>query len=176
MTRQRISSGSPWEDKAGYCRAVRVGPFIEVAGTVALVDGVTVRADDAYAQTVNIIERVSKVLAEARASLNDVVRTRMFTTDLRHFDAIARAHGQSFSEIKPITSIYGISQPYSWKLSSAGMSLAGLLDMSTTLSKMIEQHRYQVRSVVCLPPRSLPSARLLVAWSAGPVRLRGGWS
>ena len=81
MTKQTILSGSPWENKVGYCRAIRVGNLIEVSGTVAIVDGVTVRADDAYAQTVNIIERTGKVLEQAGASLENVVRTRMFTTD-----------------------------------------------------------------------------------------------
>ena len=110
MTRQTILSCSPWEDKVGYCRAIRVGNLIEVSGTVAIVDGVTVRADDAYAQTVNIIERIGKVLEETGASLQHVIRTRMFTTDMHHFDEIARAHGQFFSQIKPTTSLYGISQ------------------------------------------------------------------
>jgi enamine deaminase RidA (YjgF/YER057c/UK114 family) len=110
MKKQTILSGSPWEDKVGYCRAIRVGNLIEVSGTVAIVDGITVKADDAYAQTVNIIERIGKVLEEAGASLDHVVRTRIFTTDIRRFDDIARAHGQFFSQIKPTSSMYGISQ------------------------------------------------------------------
>ena len=110
MTKQTILSGSPWENKVGYCRAIRVGNLIEVSGTVAIVDGVTVRADDAYAQTVNIIERIGKVLEQAGASLENVVRTRMFTTDIGHFDDIARAHAQFFSQIKPTTSLYEISR------------------------------------------------------------------
>ncbi|WP_266367814.1 RidA family protein [Tellurirhabdus rosea] len=110
MTRQTILTGSPWEDKVGYCRAVRVGNFIEVSGTVALVDGETVRADDAYAQTFNIIERISAVLEQAGASLGDVVRTRIFTTDISRFDDIARAHGHFFGDIKPTTGMYEISK------------------------------------------------------------------
>ena len=110
MKKQTILSGSPWEDKVGYCRAVRVGNLIEVSGTVAIVDGITVKSDDAYAQTVNIIERIGKVLEEAGASLDHVVRTRIFTTDIRRFEDIARAHGQFFSQIKPTSSMYGISQ------------------------------------------------------------------
>ena len=110
MTKQTILSGSPWEDKVGYCRAIRVGNLIEVSGTVAIVDGVTVTADDAYAQTVYIIDRIGKVLEEAGASLEHVVRTRIFTTDISRFDDIARAHGQFFSQIKPTTGMYGISQ------------------------------------------------------------------
>jgi enamine deaminase RidA (YjgF/YER057c/UK114 family) len=69
MSRQNILSGSPWEDKMGYCRAVRIGNIIEVAGTVAIVDGEIVKADDAFAQTNNIIERIAKVLEEVGASL-----------------------------------------------------------------------------------------------------------
>ena len=108
MSRQNILSGSPWEDKMGYCRAVRIGNIIEVAGTVAIVDGEKVKADDAYAQTNNIIERIAKVLEEAGASLNDVIRTRIFTTDITRFDDIARAHGFYFKDIKPTTGIYEI--------------------------------------------------------------------
>ncbi|MDR6197079.1 RidA family protein [Siphonobacter sp. SORGH_AS_0500] len=108
--RQTILSGSPWEDKVGYCRAVRIGNLIEVAGTVAIVDGEKVKADDGYAQTKNIIERIEKVLEEAGASLKDVVRTRMFTTDLTKFDEIGRAHGEFFKDIKPVTAIYEISK------------------------------------------------------------------
>jgi enamine deaminase RidA (YjgF/YER057c/UK114 family) len=109
MSRQNILSGSPWEDKMGYCRAVRIGNIIEVAGTVAIVDGEKVKADDAFAQTHNIIERIAKVLEEAGAGLSDVVRTRIFTTDINRFDDIARAHGSFFGDIKPTTGIYEIS-------------------------------------------------------------------
>lgn len=110
MSRKNILSGSPWEDKMGYCRAVRIGNIIEVAGTVAIVDGDKVKKDDAYAQTYNIIERIEVVLAEAGSSLQDVVRTRIFTTDIALFDEIARAHGSFFRDIKPATGIYEISQ------------------------------------------------------------------
>ncbi len=110
MSRQNILSGSPWEDKMGYCRAVRIGNIVEVAGTVAIVDGEKVKADDAYAQTNNIIERIEKVLQDAGASLADVVRTRIFTTDITLFEDIARAHGAYFGEVKPTTGIYEISK------------------------------------------------------------------
>jgi enamine deaminase RidA (YjgF/YER057c/UK114 family) len=110
MPRQNILSGSPWEDKMGYCRAVRIGNIVEVAGTVAIVDGEIVKADDAFAQTNNIIERIAKVLEEAGATLSDVIRTRIFTTDISRFDEIARAHGAYFGDIKPTTGIYEISK------------------------------------------------------------------
>ncbi len=110
MARKNILTGSPWEDKMGYCRAVKLGNVIEVSGTVAIVDGQDVKADDAYAQTNNIISRIEKVLEEAGAGLSDVVRTRIFTTDISLFDDIARAHGAYFKDIKPATGIYEISK------------------------------------------------------------------
>ncbi|MCF0062143.1 RidA family protein [Dyadobacter chenwenxiniae] len=110
MSRQNILSGSPWEDKMGYCRAVRIGNIIEVAGTVAIVDGEKVKADDAFAQTNNIIERIEKVLQDAGAGLSDVIRTRIFTTDISLFEDIAKAHGAYFKDIKPTTGIYEISK------------------------------------------------------------------
>ncbi len=110
MPRQNILTGSPWEDKMGYCRAVRIGNIIEVSGTVAIVDGEKVKATDAYAQTQNILERIEKVLEQAGAGLKDVVRTRIFTTDITQFDNIAKAHGACFRDIKPTTGIYEISK------------------------------------------------------------------
>lgn len=109
MTRQNVLSGSPWEDKMGYCRAVKIGNVIEVSGTVAIVDGIAVKANDIYAQTKNILDRIADVLAGLGASMNDVVRTRMFTTDVSRWQEIAQAHGAVFGEIKPTTSIYQIS-------------------------------------------------------------------
>ena len=110
MSRQNILSGSPWEDKMGYCRAVRIGNVIEVAGTVAVIDGENVKANDAYAQTKNIISRIEVVLKDADATLNDVIRTRIFTTDIGLFDEIVKAHGEFFHRIKPTTGIYEISK------------------------------------------------------------------
>ena len=110
MSRQNILTGSPWEDKMGYCRAVRIGNIIEVSGTVAIVDGEKVKADDAFAQTNNILERIAVVLEEAGANMKDVVRTRIFTTDITQFDNIAKAHGAYFKDIKPTTGIYEISR------------------------------------------------------------------
>jgi enamine deaminase RidA (YjgF/YER057c/UK114 family) len=109
MKRQNILSGSPWEDKMGYCRAVRIGNIIEVSGTVAIVDGETVKKDDIYAQTHNILTRIADVLAQAGASMSDVVRTRMFTTNISRWEEIAKAHGAVFGDIKPTTGIYEVS-------------------------------------------------------------------
>ena len=110
MLRQNILTGSPWEEKMGYCRAVRIGNIIEISGSVAIVDGEKVKADDIYAQTLNILERIEKVLQEAGASMKDVIRTRVFTTDISQFDNIAKAHGTYFKDIKPTTGIYEISK------------------------------------------------------------------
>ena len=109
MSRQNIITCSSWEEKMGYCRADRNGNIIEVSGTVAVVDGEKVKAGDAYAQTLNILERVEKVLEEAGAGMKDVVRTRIFTTNISQFDNIAKAHVAYFKDIKPTTGIYEIS-------------------------------------------------------------------
>jgi enamine deaminase RidA (YjgF/YER057c/UK114 family) len=110
MERKNILTGSPWEDKMGYCRAVRIGNIIEVSGTVAIVDGEKVKADDAYAQTLNILERVEKVLEDLNTSMKDVIRTRIFTTDINNFEAVAKAHSSFFKDIKPTTGFYEISK------------------------------------------------------------------
>jgi len=104
--RLNISSGAVWEDKAGYSRAVKIGNHIEVSGTVAADEsGNVVGSNDAYAQTKYIFQKIEKVLHEAGASLNDVVRTRMFVTDISRFNEYAKAHGEAFASIKPCTSM-----------------------------------------------------------------------
>jgi enamine deaminase RidA (YjgF/YER057c/UK114 family) len=110
MERKNILTGSPWEDKMGYCRAVRIGNIVEVSGTVAIVDGEKVKADDAHAQTLNILERVEKVLEDLNVSLKDVIRTRIFATDINTFEAVAIAHSSYFKDIKPTTGFYEISK------------------------------------------------------------------
>src|SRR6478609_6492974 len=110
MKRENILTGSPWEDKMGYCRAVRIGNIIEVSGTVAIVDGEKVKADDAYAQTLNILERVEKVLEDLNVGIKDVIRTRIFTTDVSTFEEVARAHSAFFKDVKPTTGFYEISK------------------------------------------------------------------
>jgi enamine deaminase RidA (YjgF/YER057c/UK114 family) len=110
MRRQNILTGSPWEDKMGYCRAVKIGNIVEVSGTVAIIDGDKVKADDAYAQTINILERVEKVLEELNVGMKDVIRTRIFVTDINTFEAVATAHATFFKDIKPTTGFYGINQ------------------------------------------------------------------
>lgn len=104
--RINFSSGAIWEDKVGYCRAVKVGNHIEISGTVASNEkGEVVGKNDAYQQTVFILQKIEKVLKEAGASLNNVVRTRMFVTDISRFDEYGKAHGEFFSSIRPCTSM-----------------------------------------------------------------------
>ena len=104
--RTNYSSGAIWEDKVGYSRAVKVGNHIEVSGTVASDEnGNVVAKDDAYEQTKYILQKIEKALAAAGASLQDVVRTRMFVTDISRFEEYGKAHGEAFSTIKPCTSM-----------------------------------------------------------------------
>ncbi len=106
MERINYSSGAKWEDIVGYSRAVKIGNTIEVTGTVAVdANNELVGKNDAYAQTRFIIEKIEAVLKRAGASLSDVVRTRMFVTDISRWEEYGRAHGEFFSTIKPCTSM-----------------------------------------------------------------------
>lgn len=106
MERINYSSGAKWEDIVGYSRAVKIGNTVEVTGTVAVdANNELVGKNDAYAQTRFIIEKIEAVLKRAGASLSDVVRTRMFVTDISRWEEYGRAHGEFFSSIKPCTSM-----------------------------------------------------------------------
>lgn len=106
MKRTNYSSGAKWEDIVGYSRAVRIGNIVEVTGTVAVDEGGAVVGDgDAYAQTKFIIEKIKAVLERAGATLSDVVRTRMFVTDIARWEEYGKAHGEFFKDIKPCTSM-----------------------------------------------------------------------
>ncbi|HZH00004.1 MAG TPA: RidA family protein [Flavisolibacter sp.] len=110
FSRTNFNSGSKWENIVGYSRAVKVGNTIEVSGTVATNEtGGVVGENDAYTQTKYIILKIEKVLNEAGASLVNVVRTRMFVTDISRWEEYGRAHGESFGKIKPCTSMIGVS-------------------------------------------------------------------
>lgn len=108
--RKIFSTGAKWEDIIGYSRAVLVGNHLEISGTVATNDaGEVVGKDDVYKQTKCILEKVSTVLANADFSLEDVVRTRLFVTDISKWEDIGRAHGEVFKDIKPATSMVEVS-------------------------------------------------------------------
>ncbi len=107
---QKISSGTKWEEEVGYSRAVKVDDRIEVAGTTAIdEDGNLVGKDNPYEQTVYIIKKAEKALIELGASLQDVIRTRIYTTDISRWEAIGKAHGEFFKEIKPVTTMVEVS-------------------------------------------------------------------
>lgn len=100
--RQNISSGAKWESIVGYSRAVRVGNVVEVAGTTAVSEtGDVMGFNDPYAQTIFILQKIEKALAESGATLADVVRTRMFVTDISRWEEIGRAHGEFFRDVRP---------------------------------------------------------------------------
>ena len=110
MHRINYSSGAKWEDIVGYSRAVKIGNLIEVTGTVAVDENNNVAGkNDAYEQTKFIIQKIERVLQQAGASLKDVVRTRMFVTDISRWEEYGRAHGEFFKDIKPCTSMIEIS-------------------------------------------------------------------
>jgi len=107
--RTNYSTGAKWEDIVGYCRAVKIGNTVEVSGTVAS-DGQNVIAKgDFYGQTKFIIEKIEKALRQADFELKDVVRTRIFVTDISKWEAVGKAHGEFFKDIKPVTSMVEVS-------------------------------------------------------------------
>ena len=110
VERQRVSSGAVWESSVGYSRAVRVGQHVWVAGTTASSpEGSPVGGDDAYRQTVEALRRVVAALAEAGASAADVVRTRMYVTDIATWADVGRAHGEVFGDVRPASTMVQVS-------------------------------------------------------------------
>jgi len=110
LVRRNISSGAPWESIVGYCRAVRVGPHIAVTGTASVGEnGAVFAVGDAYGQARRCIEIIEKALHEADSGLKDVVRTRIFVTDITQWEAVARAHAEAFGDIQPATTMVQVS-------------------------------------------------------------------
>ena len=110
MARTNITSGTVWEDQVGYCRAVRVGNIVEVSGTTAVNEDNQLMGTTVYEQTRFILQKIEKALIEAGATMQHVVRTRMFITDISQWEEAGRAHGEVFRDIKPVSTMVEVSR------------------------------------------------------------------
>ena len=109
MERQNYSTGTPWEAAVGYSRAVRVGPFVFVSGTTASDEQGRVQGDDPYAQAVYIFRKIETSLHAVGATLADVVRVRMFVTDMTRWADVGRAHGEFFGPVRPVSTLVEVA-------------------------------------------------------------------
>jgi enamine deaminase RidA (YjgF/YER057c/UK114 family) len=110
MQRVNVSSGAEWEPIIGYSRAVKLGNIVHVSGTTGTKDGVLVGEDDVHAQAVQALENIAHALRAAGATINDVVRTRIYMTNILEWEAVGRAHGRFFGEVRPATTMVEVSR------------------------------------------------------------------
>jgi len=110
MRRVNISSGAVWEDLVGYSRAVRIGNQIEISGTTSVEGDTVIGKGDLFHQTFFIFQKIEKILREAGATMNDIVRTRMYVTDIGKWEEAGKAHAEFFKDIKPATSLIEVSR------------------------------------------------------------------
>ncbi|HLZ32727.1 MAG TPA: RidA family protein [Nitrospira sp.] len=110
MARQNVSTGGPWEGKIGYSRAVRVGSSVQVSGSTAMTPSGLVGKGDPYAQTIQTFKTIEAALAQVGASLNDVVRTRIYMANIDQWQEVGRAHGEIFGNIRPATTMVEVKR------------------------------------------------------------------